>query len=139
MVNTQTMSFVFAKSCYCCSNYSLKSPYTSPWKGVYIPSEGAMAEKNQQILIFQGNQKRQWWNKQKLLCPGFLVLPRMYQYSKSTAKLRFWNTFTADRNFYNINHLDFGIYKSRSWNIETSIQESFFSRFSPKIFIFPTF
>ena len=22
---------------------------------------------------------------------------------------RFWNTFAADRNFYNINHLDFGI------------------------------
>ena len=25
----------------------------------------------------------------------------------------FWNTFTADRNFYNINHLDFGIRSSK--------------------------
>ena len=26
-----------------------------------------------------------------------------------TVKPRFWNTFTADRNFYFMNHLDFGI------------------------------
>ena len=55
------MSFVFAKSCYCCSNYSLTSTYTLPWEGVYIPpweeayipTKGALDEKINRLLYFR--------------------------------------------------------------------------------------
>ena len=60
-----------------------------------------------------------------------------------TVKPRFWNTFTADRNFYFMNHLDFGILIPRFWNIFSKLIFPYFLKkwpnflkIIPSLFIF---
>ena len=56
-------------------------------------------------------------NFYKLAClEPSTVKPRIWN-TRKWNKPRIWNTFAANRNFYYINHLAYGILKPRKWNI----------------------